>query len=111
VPLSTSLQTRILILIAGCFLPGFIVFTIVILVGRSEELREAHAEAQRLATDTVSTKREGRIPFRRTASFIARARRGRGARDDLGLEPSAAAFRSACGKKIRFECIQGFTPW
>src|SRR5262249_8265794 len=37
-----SLQTRILVLIAACFLPGFIIFAIVTLVGRDKQLADVH---------------------------------------------------------------------
>src|SRR5882762_2396430 len=44
-----SLQTRILVLIAACFLPGLIIFTVVTVVGHDKELLDVHDKVQRLA--------------------------------------------------------------
>jgi PAS domain S-box-containing protein len=44
-----SLQTRILVLIAACFLPGFVIFTLVTVVGHDKELRDVHDKVRRLA--------------------------------------------------------------
>jgi hypothetical protein len=48
-PRFKSLQTRILVLIAACFLPGFVIFTVVTVVGHDKELQDVHDKVQRLA--------------------------------------------------------------